>query len=86
MFGAHPRRHFPQIALNLPRRCHPRVVRIVVGGEQVELDRSLYAVPEPGLAIGSFVAAIDDAGRITVAMNMVAIGGSAEGLRVLVFE
>ncbi|MEZ6037544.1 MAG: Ig-like domain-containing protein [Planctomycetota bacterium] len=55
-------------------------------GNQIEIDRSLYAVPEPALGIGNFVAAIDDAGRATVAMNIVSFGSVAQSLRVLVFE
>lgn len=55
-------------------------------GNQVEIDRSLYTVSEPSLGIGNFVAAIDDAGRATVAMNIVSFGSVSQSLRVLVFE
>ncbi|MCB9879934.1 MAG: hypothetical protein H6835_20270, partial [Planctomycetes bacterium] len=55
-------------------------------GAQVEVDRTLYAVPEPAFAIGAFHCGLDDAGRMTVAINVVSPGGLAQGLRVVVFE
>lgn len=53
---------------------------------QSELDRLLYRVPEPGLRVGPYHAALDDSGRVTVAFDVLGLGAGQQVARVVVLE